>query len=339
MQKKKYLLISVLVVLIAIIGYALWANVQKQKTIEKENVVKNQKVIVNIAGLKGISSIGMIKMFEDKPSLGENYESKYQVAQSPDILVSKLLSKEFDFAALPTNVAAKIYNKNAGYKLAAMSSWGVFYVLSSEDNIKSWSDFKGKSINISDKGATPDIAFRYLAVQNNLDPEKDVSIDYTLGHVELAQAMIAGRVKLALLPEPFVTMVLTQNKNAKIVMNIQDEWKKVKGENTPFAVTCLVVKDEFAKNHPDAVEKFLNEYQKSIQWVSNNPAQAGTLVEKHDIGMKAKVAEIAIPRSNLKYEDAQQAKPAIKEFLSVILEFSPKDIGGKLPDENFYYKK
>ncbi|MBF8983950.1 ABC transporter substrate-binding protein [Lutibacter sp. B2] len=298
-----------------------------------------KKEIVNIAGLKGPTSIGMIKMFEEKPLLGENLESEYEVAQSPDILVSKLLSKEVDFAALPTNVAAKLYNKKVGYELVAVNTWGVLYIMTQDEDIKDWNDLKGKHINAIAKGSTPDIVFRYLLEKHGLNPETDVTLDYTLGHIELAQSMVAGKVKIALLPEPFVTMVKMKNKEASIAMNIQDEWKNTLGVENAFPQGCLVVRKEFAQKQPDAVERFLEEYKKSIDWVNENKEEAGVLVEKYGIGMKAKMAEMAIPRCNISFKDAKNAKKSVEDYFKVIYDFSPKDIGGKLPDEDFYYHK
>ena len=76
---------KILSVLIAIILLFSIGGCSKQEEPYKKEIVK-------IAGLKGPTSIGMIKMFKEKPFLGENLESEYEVAQSPDILVSKLLS-------------------------------------------------------------------------------------------------------------------------------------------------------------------------------------------------------------------------------------------------------
>ncbi|MHB8125446.1 MAG: ABC transporter substrate-binding protein [Desulfitobacteriaceae bacterium] len=299
----------------------------------------SEKVTVNIAGLQGPTSIGMIKMIEDNPSFGQNVEGKYLVAQSPEIMVSKLLAKEVDFATIPINLAAKIYNNGVDYKFAAMSTWGVLYVVGSETGIKEWKDLKGKTINSIGKGTTPDFVFRYLLKKNGLDPEKDVKIDYSMEQVELAEAVIADMVKLALLPEPFVTMTMTNNKDIAIVLNLQDEWYKTTDGKIPFAQSGLVVRGEFAQKHPDIVAIVLEEYKKSIDWVNNNPSEAGILVEKHKIGMKAKIAELAIPRCNQSYKDAQTSKEAVNAYLKVIYDFSAKDIGGKLPDEKFYYKK
>ncbi|QXM06858.1 ABC transporter substrate-binding protein [Crassaminicella indica] len=306
---------------------------------KKEAKYENKKEAVKIAGLKGPTSIGMIKMFEEKPSLGKNIDTSYEVVASPDLLVSKLLSKEVDFAALPTNVAAKLYNKGAGYKLVAVNTLGVLYMMSQEEVINDWDDLKGKKINVIAKGSNPDVVFKYLLQKNGLDPEKDVVLDYTLSHAELAQAVAAGKVDIAVLPEPFVTMVSMKNKNAKITMNIQEEWQAVLGESAALVQGCLVVREEFAKENPEIVNNFLEEYKKSVNWVNKNNEEAGKLVEKHGIGMKAKMAELAIPRCNIVFQDAQKSQKTVEGYLKVLYDFSPKAVGGKLPDENFYYKK
>ncbi len=298
-----------------------------------------EKVTVNLAGLQGPTSIGMIKMIEDTPSLGQNVESSYQIAQSPDIMVAKLLAKEVDFALIPVNLAAKVYNKGVDYRLAAMSTWGVLYVVSSETGIREWEDLKGKTVSSIGKGTSPDFIFKYLLQKNGLDPEKDIKMDYSLGQIELAEAVIAEKVKLALLPEPFVTMTMLNNSRVAVVLNIQDEWNRITDGKVPFAQSGLVVNGEFARKHPEIVAKVLEEYKKSIDWVNANPGDAGILVEKHKIGIKANVAELAIPRCNQRYEDAQSSKEAVETYLKVIYDFSPNDIGGQLPDEKFYYKK
>ncbi len=297
----------------------------------------SEPVTVRIAGLKGPTSIGMIRLFEEKPSLGENVDSVYEVAQSPDVLVSKLLSQEVDFATLPTNTAAQLYNKDGNYQLAAISIWGVLYLLTEDENIQSFSDLKGKQIESSNKGTTPDVLFRYLLQKNGLDPESDVALNYDLPHVELAQSMAAGKIETAVLPEPFATMVTLKNENVHIALDFQEEWRKISKSDTSYPQTCLVVNKDFAQTHPDIVKNFLEHYKASIDWMNENPAEAGTLVEKHDIGLQAKMAEKAIPRCNMRFESAEKAAPTVEEYLNMLLEFSPQDIGGKLPDENFYY--
>lgn len=298
-----------------------------------------ENVTLRVAALRGPTGVGMVKMLEDKPSLGNHVTVEYQVAETPDVVTARVLSKEIDIAALPTNLAANLYNKGAGYKLLAINTWGNLYLVSNEVEIVSWEDFKGKTINSIGLGATPDLVFRSLLIANGLDPDKDVSMDYSMAQVELAGALSAGRVALAVLPEPLVTTTLTKNASLKIVMSLEDEWKKIHGDNIAIAQGCLVVREEFAKKHPEVVASFLKQYQESMTWVNSNLEQAGTLIEKHSLGMPAAVAVKAIPRSNIRYMAALDARSQVEAYFNVLLDLAPQAVGGKLPDEGFYYKR
>jgi NitT/TauT family transport system substrate-binding protein len=152
----------------------------------------------------------MIKMHEEKPQLSDKITANYIIVPNPEIMVSKLLSGEIDIATLPTNVAAKLYNKGLGYNLAAVTGYGVLYILDNTGELKDWSSLKGKKINVISKGSTPDVALRFLLNKNNIDAGNDVVLDYTLEQVELSQMMIANKAEIAILPEPFVTMVLSK---------------------------------------------------------------------------------------------------------------------------------
>jgi len=314
--------------------------IENEKTLSSEST-KIEKVStpdknVNIASLKGPTSIGMIKMHEELPVFGENITSNYEIVASPDIMISKLLSEEVDIATLPTNVAAKLYNKGVDYKLAAIVGENVLYVLSQGEEINDWQDLKNKKINVISKGSTPDVVFRYLLEKNNIDSKTDVELDYTVEQVELSQLVISGKAEIAILPEPFVTMVLLKNKNVKLAFDFGKEWEIYKnGQALPMS--CLMIRSEFAQNNPELIASFLKKYKESIDWANNNIDDAAKLVEKFEIGMDAVTAREAIPRCNIKYTDSSQAKNLVNDYIKTLLDFSPEDVGGKIPDEKFFY--
>jgi NitT/TauT family transport system substrate-binding protein len=295
-----------------------------------------EKITVNIGSLKGPTSIGMIKMHEEKPQLSDKITANYIIVPNPEIMVSKLLSGEIDIATLPTNVAAKLYNKGLGYNLAAVTGYGVLYILDNTGELKDWSSLKGKKINVISKGSTPDVALRFLLEKNGLDARNDVKLDYTLEQVELSQMMIANKAEIAILPEPFVTMVLSKNSQVKIALDIEKEWKKVQNGN-PMPMSCIVVKSTLIDNNKEEIDNFLKLYRESIDWVNANIEDAAVLVEKNEIGMDTETAEEAIPRCNIKFTEISLAQGIVQDYLNTILDFSPDDVGGKIPDENFYY--
>ncbi|MDR1148295.1 MAG: ABC transporter substrate-binding protein, partial [Spirochaetaceae bacterium] len=120
------------------------------------------------------------------------------------------------------------------------------------------------------------------------------------------------------------------------VGDIQAEWDKYEGQGN-YPITVLVLDAPFAKANPEAVKVILAAVKDSIEWVTAHPAEAGDLVEKHELGIKAAAAAASIPRSNYAFIEAKAARPALTALYKTLLEFAPDSIGGKLPADNFYY--
>ena len=99
----------------------------------------------------------------------------------------------------------------------------------------------------------------------------------------------------------------------------------------------LVVDTQFAKANPDGMKTILAAVKDSIGWVTANPAEAGELVEKHDLGLRAAIVKASVPRSNFAFIDARSARPILTALYETLLEFAPDSIGGRLPDDSFYY--
>lgn len=294
---------------------------------------------IRVAALNGPTGMGMVKMMEDA-QVNEDSSYEFSTYGAPDELLGKVINGEVDIAALPTNMASVIYNKTDGQiKLAAINTLGVLYVLEDGNEINSIEDLKGKKINVSGKGATPDFILQYLLKEHGLDPEKDVELDFSMQHADLAAAVAAGDAKIALLPQPHVTSALMKNENIRIALDITQEWEKVVGETNPLPMGCIVVQKEFAEKYPAVLDDFMNQYEDSVKWVNENHGEAGQLIEKHGILPNAKLAEKAIPKCNIVFLAGEEAKSPMNEFLKILLELNPASVGGELPGEDFYYIK
>lgn len=299
-------------------------------------VKEEPAVPLKIAVLKGPTALGLLPLI-DEPVLSGGTELAIEVLPSPDILVGRLATGELDFAAVPTNLAAKLYNKGQDYRLIAMNTWGSMYIIGSDASVKSLTDLKGKTLYSTGKGTTPDILLKFLLKNQGMNPEKDLTVDATLPPVELAQMAAAGKIDQALLPEPFVTLVMGKNPDMKILMDMKTLYQDALGKpETDIAQTCLVVKGSLLTERPEAVKAFMTAYEGALGDVNANPAAAGILAEKHQIIQSAALAEKAIPRSGIRFETAKTAQAAVTAFLTVLLENAPDDIGGELPNEGFY---
>lgn len=292
---------------------------------------------VNIGVIKGPTGMGMAKFIDDNSIEDSSIKYEYTIAGAPDELVAKILNGEIDIAALPTNLASVLYNKTEGkISLAAVNTLGVSYLLENGNEINSIKDLKGKKIWVSGKGSVPEYAFTYLLKQNGLDPEKDVEIDYSLGHEELSAAVAAGDAKIALLPQPHVTVAMMKNKDVRIAIDLNNVWKETTEDKSQLAMGCIVINKEFANNNNAFVNEFLNQYKASVEWVNENPEEAGKLIAKHGILPNEQVATKAIPNCSIVYIGASEAKNVLDGFYKILFELDPKALGGKLPDEAFY---
>jgi NitT/TauT family transport system substrate-binding protein len=65
-----------------------------------------------------------------------------------------------DFVAMPTNVAANLYNRGVKLQLVNVSTWGVLWMVSRDPGLKTLADFKGKEIAMPFRADMPDIVFR-----------------------------------------------------------------------------------------------------------------------------------------------------------------------------------
>lgn len=293
---------------------------------------------VNVALPDGMPTLSMVRLLKERPPMGANVTVNYEIVRSPDLLAARVVSGEADIAVVPTNLAAVLHNRNTGYRLAASTIWGVLYLVSNE-NIKSWEDLRGKTVHTFGRGLTPDIVFRYLLSENNLNPERDVTLNYLGSGTELAQAMIAGRVNTAVIPEPALTQVLTRRQDLSVALDLQKEWGDATGLADSFPQASIVISGKLIDNNPEFVVRFLKEVEQSVAWLNTNPRTAGTWAEEFQIGLTAAVVERALPRSNIRFVPAVRARRAIEQYLKVLFDFAPESVGGRLPGENFYYTR
>ncbi|HBC98048.1 MAG TPA: hypothetical protein DC034_14810 [Clostridium sp.] len=291
---------------------------------------KNQAI--RIAALKGPTGMGMAKLMEDK----QDYN--ITLYDSPDQITSKLINGELDGAAVPSNLASILYNKTKGaVKVVGINTLGVLYIVENGSAVKNIADLRGKTIYSSDKGAAPEFILNYILRKNGLEPGKDVIVDYKMNHSDLAAAVSSQKVNLAVLPEPFVTTVKMKDKSLQVPINLTEEWNKASGGQSKLAMGTIIFRKSFIDKRGKDLDKFLSEYKYSVNFVNSNKSEAGKLIQKYGILPKAKVAEMAIPRSNIVFINAKDGKQILQKFYEVLYQSDPKSVGGKIPDENFYY--
>ena len=303
----------------------------------KEKVAEPQTV--NMAVLNGPSGMCFAWLFENVQQVN-NTAVSYEVCASPDVLIPKMIKGEIDIGILPPNAAAKIYAKQPeSIVLAAVSGLGMLSLVTTDKTIKSLENLKSKTVFVAGQGSTPEYVFRAILEKNGYDTgdgKDSIQLDFSIPASEMAAAIASGKIECAVMPEPFSTVAVSKG-NCYRALDLQDLWKESFGKDT-FPMTAVVVRKEFAAKYPKTVHALLCEAKKAILWTQQYPKQAAVLVEKHTLGLKTPVAEKSIPNCAFSYISAKEARPLIEELLNVFLDYAPESVGGKLPDDSFYFE-
>ncbi|HOT22016.1 MAG TPA: ABC transporter substrate-binding protein [Sedimentibacter sp.] len=294
-------------------------------------------VNVTIAGLKGPTSIGMIKMIDEKALKSDKYNVEYIQESAPDSLTGKIINGDIQISSVPINLASVLYNKTQGkVQLLAVNTIGNLYIVGTED-ISSVSQLEGKTLGMSAKGSTPDFAMNYILKQAGLEGKTE--LNYALDHATLAQSVIAEDTRVALLPQPFVTQTTLKNSNVKMLIDLNEAWNDATGGESELFTGCIIINKEFAKNNPEFVDEFLKQYENSVNWVLENQKEASVLTAKHEIMPDAVLVEKALPYCGITFRKAAEAKESLNNFYQILFDSNPASVGGSMPDDEFYFKE
>ena len=290
---------------------------------------------VRFGVLKGPTGIGASYLLsQNKEGKTINKYTETILAEATD-MIGQLAAGQLDIAAIPTNAAVSLYNKtNGGVRIIALNTAGVLYILENGNAVSQVSDLKGKTLYAVGQGSNPEYVLRFILSKNGIDPDKDVDIQF-LDSAELTTRMATGEIGLCMLPVPAVTTVLTKNPSVRIALDLTEEWDKL-NVGSKLTMGCVVVRTEFLKENKAAVLTFLREYQKSIEYVKANPAEAGQMCADFGIVPAAAIATKAIPDNNLIFVSGDEIRPYIEGYFQVLYDANPKSIGGAMPKDDFY---
>lgn len=294
--------------------------------------------VPNIMVLNGTTGFGMAKLISDNNALTDAKPYSVSVETDASNITASLISGACDIAALPTNAAANVAQKtNGGVKVIAVNTLGVLYVMSNTETqtVNSFADLKGKTVYCP--AQNPTFLFKAICEANGLEVGKDIIIDNTYAQpADLRTALVSGVVDLAVLPEPMVTIAKAGNDSLTASLDLTAEWEKHFPADS-LMQGCVVVRTEYLEAHPTVVTKFLQDYKASIEYVNQNPTEAGEMIVAAGIFAQAPVAAKAIPNSNICYIDGAEMKAGLQKFYEVLLATAPASIGNALPAEDFYY--
>lgn len=295
---------------------------------------------VRIASLRGPTTMGLVGLMADAEAGEATHDYQVSMYGTADEVVPLLVQGEVDAALIPANLAAVLHNRTltddgAQIQVAAINTLGVLEIVETGDEISSIADLAGHTIYSTGKGTTPEFVLNHLLTANGLDPATDVTIEYRSEATEVAALLESRPDAVGVLPQPYVTVLKTQNPDVRTALSFTDEWAAVNPDSA-LVTGVVVVRTEFAQENPGVLADFLADYRASTDFTNTEPAAAAELITEAGIVPAAPVAEAAIPSCNITYIDGEQMRTMLSGYLQVLFDADPAAVGGTMPGDDFY---
>lgn len=344
----KKLLSLVLAFLLCAAVFVSCGNTETPETADTsaQTETEKKKEHARVLTLMGPTGMGMAKLISDSKAGSTALDYEFTVAGTPDEITGDIIQGNFEFASVPTNLAATLNAKTDGaVSVVAVNTLGVLYVLENGNTINSIEDLNGKTIYSSGQGAIPEYALNYILDTFGIKCD----VIYESEHDMVVTDLVSHKASVAILPEPKVTAALNtasalqssepaEDYKLRIALDLNDLWVKAcekNGDTSALYMGCVIVNNGWAEEHPDSLSAFLEEYKESVDFV-NTDNSAPQLIVDAGIIPTVPVAGAALPNSHIVFITGDEMYLNLKGFYQVLFDFNPKSIGGKLPEDTFY---
>jgi NitT/TauT family transport system substrate-binding protein len=299
---------------------------------------------ITLAGPPAIVSAPLIHMAETNALQGVAQRTVFTAWRDPDQLRMMAMGGKADVLAMPSNVAANLFNRGGGVTLLNISTWGALWVVTRDAQRKALADFKGEEIAVPFRGDMPDIVLQLLAAKQGLDPLRDFRIRYVPTPMEAMQLLITRRVSHALLSEPAVSLALRKTQSFPVGLiapelhrgaDMQQEWGRLyqRPARLPQAGIAAV---GALRAQPEALAAVTRAYAQSLAWCRDNAMECGRMMARHIDLLTPEAVADAIAVSQLEAVPAAQARAELEFFFGQLMARNPGLLGGKLPAAAFY---
>ncbi len=289
--------------------------------------------VVRVGGLKGPTGMALAHMMTENDG-----SYAFTLAGAPEELTGQIIQGNVDMAAVPINLGAVLYNKTqGGVQGLSLITRGMLYVLEKGDSVQAVADLQGKTIVSAGQGATPEYVMQYILEKNGVE----ATLDFKSEHAEVTTLAVNGMADIVLVPEPHVTTLLMKDASYRVALDITDEFARTADENgnpeAQLSMSVVIVRTEFAKEHPELVEKFMADLEASIAFANENVEVAAQEIVDQGIIAAAAVAQKALPSCRLVFVSGADMKAQAAPLYEILFAANPASVGGTLPGADFFY--
>lgn len=212
-------------------------------------------------------------LFED--ALGD-IDLKTEVFNAGPAAIEALSAGAIDATYIGPNPSINTFIQSGGesaHIIAGATSGGAALVV--REGIDDPEDLAGTNIATPQLGNTQDVALRSWLADEGFETSTAGGGDVTITPTENAQTLTLfqqGELDGAWLPEPWVSRLVLEA-GAHVLVDEADLW-----DDGAFPTTVLLVRAEFAEQHPDVVEELLAGHVASVTWLDEHADEAPAVI-------------------------------------------------------------
>ncbi len=295
---------------------------------------------VNVGLIMGPPSMGL-GYFINEEEAGNTYNHyNFEVAGVDYAAVAASLNQgDYDIATVPSNIAAILYNNEdmkEQVKVISIGNLGLLYILTTDPSISTLDDLKGRTVYSIGEGGPPEFTFDYLMEAAGLSD--DVNFSFRPTPFEVLNLLQEEENAVALLPQPFVEVAKLLVPNLRVAIDVTEAWDGLNIDSGAESVTTVtVVRTAFLEEHEQAVIEFLDMSKKSTDYCLEHLDEAAAWTEEYETFLNPEIAKEAIPECSICTITGTEMKKIFSAFLEIIYDLNPEAVGGKMPDDDFYY--
>lgn len=284
-----------------------------------------EKDTVKILAPSGTPALSQMYVEEKK----DNYNYKIDIVGGVDPLASAFTSASYDIIYAPINLGAKMYLNNGNYRLLGVVVYCNYYLVTKTDTDFTLDSLQGKDIVLFGENAVSGIMATYIFNENNLS---NLNITYVNSVAEAQAELIKDPSKVILTAEPSLSVLESKLSGLKNI-SLSDEYETITG-SVSFPQAGVFVKTTLDEN---VILRYEGHLKASVAKLYSDNTGSATLGSSLYTSFTKSVLEEAIPRSNINYKSALDAKNDCIAFFNLLNTYNPNLIGGEI-DDDFYFE-
>jgi len=244
-------------------------------------------------------------------ALGPGAKIEEQVFTAGPTEIEALFGNQVDIGYIGPGPAVNGFLKSHGKMLtviAGASSGGTALVVRNDSGISDVKGLAGKRVAVPQTGGTQDISLRHAlqaAGLKSTDQGGNVAV-VPNAPADTLTLFVKKELDAAWITEPWVSRLVKEG-GGKALQDERDLWPGRK-----FATTVVIVRNQFLKEHPDLVTRFLQAHVETVDWINGHKAEASAIVAARLKSLTGKslpedILKASIERTDFTYDPLQES--------------------------------